>query len=349
MTQLPDAKTAITVAPAAAPCSPTARPWVLAATILASSMVFIDGTVVNLALPFLQQQFKAGASDVQWVVESYALFLAALLLVGGSAGDRFGRRRVFTSGVALFTLASLWCGLAGSGQQLIVARAVQGIGGAIRNLPGSIRFLIDETAAKYGIDYVLVDMSPSLGPVNQNLLATTDYFIVPLHPDYFSSMALSSLAQTLPRWQKWAKMARGLDVLANADYPFPEPKAQFIGAIIQKYRPRNGSAAQAFQKWIDRLQVGLREKLIPRLEEAGMLDLATFESKTGFEPWIPIMDVADFNSIIALSQEHQVPVYELTQAQTGQSGAVWKQTLASMGNFKNAFDLCAEHVFKLTA
>ena len=233
--------------------------------------------------------------------------------------------------------------------ELGVAQQLSGSLLSLRNLPGSIRFLIDETAAKYDIDYVLVDMSPSLGPMNQNLLATTDYFIVPLHPDYFSSMALSSLAQTLPRWQKWAKMARGLDVLANADYPFPEPKAQFIGAIIQKYRPRNGSAAQAFQNWIDRLQDGLREKLIPRLEAAGMLERATFKSKTGFEPWIPIMDVADFNSIIALSQQHQVPVYELTQAQTGQSGAVWKQTLASMDNFENAFDLCAERVFKLTA
>src|SRR5213593_2477619 len=85
-------------------------PWVLAATILASSMVFIDGTVVNVALPALQRDLAANLSDVQWVVESYALFLAALLLVGGAAGDRFGRRRVFSLGVALFAAASVWCG-----------------------------------------------------------------------------------------------------------------------------------------------------------------------------------------------------------------------------------------------
>src|SRR5579859_5704334 len=77
-------------------------PWVLAATILGSSMVFIDGTVVNVALPVLQQELHATVAGVQWVVEAYALFLAALILVGGSLGDRFGRRRVFPVGVALF-------------------------------------------------------------------------------------------------------------------------------------------------------------------------------------------------------------------------------------------------------
>ena len=140
MTIFPCAQGAIAAAPADAPCPPGARRRVLAATILASGMVFIDGTVVNVALPFLQQRFKASASDVQWVVESYALFLAALLLVGGSAGDRFGRRRVFAAGVALFALASLWCGVTGSVAQLILARAVQGIGGALL-VPGSLALI----------------------------------------------------------------------------------------------------------------------------------------------------------------------------------------------------------------
>src|SRR6266446_2646748 len=105
---------------ATAPCPQSAGPWILAATILGSSMVFIDGTVVNVALPALQKSLKATVLDVQWVVGSYALFLAALLLAGGSLGDRFGRRRVFCSGVALFALASIGCGLAHSVSQLIV-------------------------------------------------------------------------------------------------------------------------------------------------------------------------------------------------------------------------------------
>src|ERR1700680_4928772 len=88
--------------------------WILAATILGSSMAFIDGTVVNVALPSIQSALHATLADVQWVVESYALFLAALLLVGGSLGDLYGRRKVFAAGVALFSAASAWCGLAPS-------------------------------------------------------------------------------------------------------------------------------------------------------------------------------------------------------------------------------------------
>lgn len=105
--------------------------WILAATILGSSMAFIDGTVVNVALPVLQRALAASAADVQWVVEAYALFLAALLLLGGVLGDRWGRKRVFAASVVLFTLASVACGLAPNIALLTAARAVQGIGGAL--------------------------------------------------------------------------------------------------------------------------------------------------------------------------------------------------------------------------
>jgi EmrB/QacA subfamily drug resistance transporter len=114
--------------------------WVLIATILGSSMAFIDGSVVNVALPALQREFHASAPEVQWVVEAYALFLSALLLVGGSLGDRFGRRRIFVLGTTLFALASIWCGLAPSSNQLILARAIQGIGGALL-VPGSLAII----------------------------------------------------------------------------------------------------------------------------------------------------------------------------------------------------------------
>ncbi|MFL5468471.1 MAG: MFS transporter [Gemmatimonadaceae bacterium] len=112
----------------------------MVATILASSMTFIDMTVVNVALPALQRELQATITDVQWVIEAYALFLGALILVGGSLGDQFGRKKVFLIGVVAFTAASVWCGVAGSPRQLIIGRALQGIGAAFL-VPGSLAII----------------------------------------------------------------------------------------------------------------------------------------------------------------------------------------------------------------
>jgi EmrB/QacA subfamily drug resistance transporter len=119
---------------------PVRGAWVLAATILGSSMAFIDGTVVNVALPSMQHSLNATVSGAQWVVESYALFLAALILLGGTLGDLFGRRLIFTSGVFLFAAASAWCGFAPDIRHLIAARALQGVGGALL-VPGSLAII----------------------------------------------------------------------------------------------------------------------------------------------------------------------------------------------------------------
>ena len=114
--------------------------WVLVATILGSSLAFIDGTVVNVALPALQKDLRATVVGVQWIIEAYSLFLAALLLVGGSLGDRYGRRRIFVAGVVIFAAASAGCGFASGIGQLIAARAVQGIGAALL-VPGSLAII----------------------------------------------------------------------------------------------------------------------------------------------------------------------------------------------------------------
>jgi EmrB/QacA subfamily drug resistance transporter len=112
----------------------------LAATILASSMTFIDATVVNVALPALQADLHATITDVQWVIEAYALFLGALILVGGSTGDQFGRKQVFLFGVVFFTAASIVCGVAASSRVLIAGRALQGVGAAFL-VPGSLAII----------------------------------------------------------------------------------------------------------------------------------------------------------------------------------------------------------------
>ena len=123
-----------------APCVRKAGPWVLAATIVGSSMAFIDETAVTVALPGIQSSLGATAVGVQWVVEAYTLLLATLVLVGGSLGDNLGRRRTFASGVVLFALASVWCGLAPDPGQLVAARTVQGIGAALL-VPNSLAII----------------------------------------------------------------------------------------------------------------------------------------------------------------------------------------------------------------
>jgi len=125
---------------AIAPCARASAPWILAAAILGSSMAFIDGTVVNVALPALQSSLSATVVDVQWVVEAYSLTLSAFLLMGGALGDRYGRRRIFVVGVALFSFASAWCGASANIRQLILARALQGIGAALL-VPGSLAII----------------------------------------------------------------------------------------------------------------------------------------------------------------------------------------------------------------
>jgi EmrB/QacA subfamily drug resistance transporter len=124
----------------AVPCAKRAGRWILAATILGSSMAFIDGTVVNVVLPALQSNLRATVVGVQWVVESYGLFLGALILVGGSLGDLFGRRLMFLVGVGIFAAASIACGFAASIQELVIARSVQGIGAAFL-VPGSLSII----------------------------------------------------------------------------------------------------------------------------------------------------------------------------------------------------------------
>src|SRR3979490_287395 len=143
--------------------------WVLAATILGSGMVVIDGTVVNVALPALQTALNATVTDVQWVVEAYALFLAALLLVGGSLGGLYGRRKVFVIGVMLFAGASAGCGFAPDIRALIVARGLQGVGGALL-VPGSLAlisssFCAEERGRAIGTWSGFTAMTMALGPV----------------------------------------------------------------------------------------------------------------------------------------------------------------------------------------
>ncbi|HWS34762.1 MAG TPA: DHA2 family efflux MFS transporter permease subunit [Actinoplanes sp.] len=142
--------------------------WVLFATVLGSSLAFIDSTVVNIALPTIGRDLQADAAGLQWTVNGYALSLASLVLLGGSLGDRFGRRRVFLTGVAWFAVASLICGLAPNIELLIAARILQGVGGALLT-PGALAILEasfhpDDRARAIGAWSGLAGIGGALGP-----------------------------------------------------------------------------------------------------------------------------------------------------------------------------------------
>lgn len=240
-------------------------------------------------------------------------------------------------------------GLAEYEVTLGIAQELSGSIQTLRNLPGSFAWLLDKTAEVHDADYVIVDMSPGLGAINQNLFATSDFFIVPTSPDFFSVMAIDSLAKVIPQWQAWAHRAHANPVLRDAAYPFPAPVSKFLGAVIQKFRPRNQRPSAAFQEWIDSIEERLTSTLLPALETSDMLLNTATYTGCGMEPSLVLGVIADFNSLIAASHLHQTPVYALTADQIGQVGVVLEGSESSRDSFALAFDELATRVTCLTA
>lgn len=238
-------------------------------------------------------------------------------------------------------------GLAEYEVTLGIAHEISGSIVTLQNLPGSLSHLFAITADKYEADYIIVDMSPSLGAINQNLLMTSDFFIVPMAPDYFSVMATDSLATVLPKWATWSKKASENAILRKAIYPYPEKIPKFLGTIVQKYRPRKGIPSRAFQKWIDDIKAGIRDRLIPQLRKCSMLLDESIYNTAGCPLESPLLQMSDFNSLIALSQEHKVPIFELSDKQLQQVGVVLEITKESMHSFRDLYSDAAEKIIQL--
>src|SRR5687768_15278632 len=156
------------LAPAPVALGSAAGRWIVFATVMASGMAFLDATAVQVALPAIGREFDSSLSGLQWTVNSYTLALASLILLGGSLGDRYGRRRVFLIGVAWFAVASLICGIAQNTGQLVAARALQGVGGALLT-PGSLAliqssFRAQDRARAIGLWSALGGIAGLVGP-----------------------------------------------------------------------------------------------------------------------------------------------------------------------------------------
>ena len=231
---------------------------------------------------------------------------------------------------------------------------------SLQNLPGSLHYLFMKTSKKYEIDFILVDMGPSLGPINRNLLMTSDYFIVPMFPDYFSMMATESLASILSQWAAWSRHGRALPILREATYPFPDKIPKFLGTIIQNYRIREGTKpSAAFKTWIDAIGMAAERKLVPVLRENDMLlpmklyhevKWTQFDQISLFPDEAlgkPLLQMPDFNSLIALSQKHKAPIFDLTDAQLERDGIVLEQTKESMHRFRELYSEGADRILML--
>jgi cellulose biosynthesis protein BcsQ len=230
-----------------------------------------------------------------------------------------------------------------------IAQELSGSIQTLQNLPGSVRYLLETTAERMQADFVLIDMSPGLGAMNQNLLTTGDFHLIPASPDFFSVMAMDSLARIVPQWQQWAEQASRVPILRSAVYPFPMPHSKFIGTIVQKYRPRGGSAAQAFQDWIARITDRVHDNLVPALGRAGMLLPQDRYQEAGLDGGYCLAEVPDFNSLIAKSQDYQTPVFALTATQLGVGGAVLENQQESRDRFHTTFSMMASRILQLTA
>ncbi len=240
-------------------------------------------------------------------------------------------------------------GLAEYEVTLGIAQELSGSIQTLKNLPGSINDLLEKTATKFNADYMLIDMSPSLGSINQNLLMISDFFLVPTTADFFSVMAIDSLAKVLPRWYAWAKSASSLQILKEANYPFPDITLRFLGTIVQNYRIIRGKETAAFQTWIEKIEQAVSDKLIPTLRRSNMMLPSQIYKEQGIPDNLSLAKISNFNSLIALSQEHRTPVYALTPQQLGQTGIVLEQNQKKQEEFRKTFSELADKIIALSS
>jgi cellulose biosynthesis protein BcsQ len=228
-----------------------------------------------------------------------------------------------------------------------IAQELSGTIQTLRNLPGAFHYFISTVARANNADFVLVDLNPSLGAINQNFLMSSDYFFVPTSPDYFSVMAIDSLASILPKWAEWARRAHASEILKSAEYPFPEFRLKFLGTVIQKYRPRLGNATVGFQKWIDDINSRVTDRLIPNLRQYGL----TFEDNVYVDSGLMrnycLAQIPDYNTLVATSQTYKRPVFALTDDMFGHVGSVLELDQKKRGEFHDIYGKFADNVIRL--
>lgn len=191
--------------------------------------------------------------------------------------------------------------------------------GTLKNLPGSFNYLIEKTARKYDIDYVLIDMNPSLSSINQDLFISSDYFLVPTSPDLFSLMAIKSLSRILPQWEKWATSAR--PIFSDSEYPLPETSPKFMGYTINDFNLTSGQPSSSFVMIMNRISNEVHNVLVPELEKQNLaLNQDKYAEAAKLNKRLKSLreidkyclgEISNFNKLIALSNRLSIPIYNI--------------------------------------
>lgn len=211
----------------------------------------------------------------------------------------------------------------------------------MKNLPGSFYYLIQKTAEHHEIDYVLIDLNPSLSAINQDLIVSSDYFILPSSPDFFSEMAIKSIARVIPIWENWAKQAR--QVFKDSTYPLPLTSPKFLGYTINDYTIRSGEPAQAFQEVIDKIDNTVKNILVPALTHAGLM-LPAEKYNNDY----CLSKISNFQTLQPKYQKFGVPVFALTDTMLESTGVVLEGQQIRRANFHTSFSNFAEKVISMT-
>jgi chromosome partitioning protein len=211
--------------------------------------------------------------------------------------------------------------------------------GKMQGLPGAFPFLMRKTAEKYDIDYVLIDMNPSLSAMNQDIILSSDYFIIPTTPHYFSGAAVKSLSSILPRWEYWAKSAR--NDFEDAVYPMPMTTPKFLGYIIHDFNIGNGKSTHALKPTTELLKNIVTRQLVPKLDKAEML-LKNDKYSNNY----CLGEIQDSGLLIAKSQEYGLPVFALSEEQLGLE-LVSKEVEKNIDLFNNMYQSVAERIINL--
>ncbi len=223
-----------------------------------------------------------------------------------------------------------------------------------RNLPGNLPSMLQEIAKKANADYIIYDLSPNVGGLNEVILMSSDFFIVPTSPDYFCLQAIGSLEKNISKWHKEVRRFKEDNNFDTRAFPIHNaPK--FLGAVQQRYRPRNEKPSISFQAWIDKIRAAIDSKLVPSLEKIDcVVDKSKVQSTlSGDLKAYDLAHVPDFNSLIAISQQLSKPVFALTDSDIKVTGRVFghaeETMIASRDKFNEIFEGLGRRIVALTS